>query len=259
MSVAEAIFLRFSEGRSRGRFLMSCAHCSPDSFAPSKWSYPLCSSCLDQARLEPDHGLWQGLCAETSYPLSALWPYQGPIRQAILAFKMQGRWPAGARLVEWASEEPALRRLLQGIDAVMPIPSSLWGRWRGRLDLAALLAQVLADSAGKPLVDPPRRYWGSWRKQAQRSRRERSGSRSAVTLSWSDQYFLPYGLSEKTTGRSLRILLVDDIVTSGQTLTEYADRFRNISFQFFALASAHHAMPLQSPLECGRSHEHAKS
>ncbi|MCX6130587.1 MAG: hypothetical protein NTX25_16195, partial [Proteobacteria bacterium] len=128
--------------------------------------------------------------------------------------------------------------LLASCDVVMPVPSSLWGRLHGRLDLAYLLADTLRKHSGRSLVLPPRRLSWRWKKQTWIKRSQRRAHEYKQKNQYDAGFFASKALAIPN-DRRLRVLIRADVVTTANTLTDLADQFRNIDFQFFTLASAY--------------------
>lgn len=171
-------------------------------------------------------------------PLFSLWHYRGIVRNAILAFKVQSTWAAGACLVDQALSAGAPFSVIAAVDVIMPMPSSFWGRVRGRYDLAALMAAALAYKIEKPLIEAPWRIQGRWHKQAQRSRLERERDDKLPSAPRWGAQDLQQDFAGGCSQRRLRVLLVDDIVTTGQSLASFMGHFADVEFQILTLASA---------------------
>lgn len=177
----------------------------------------LCQYCrdeLDELRLSRRRGPRVGSVGQ----LTSLYGYDGVIRRLVLRTKVDGDraaltllialtilWSGGPGLVTWA-------------DAVVPAPSSLWGRLRGRLDLAFHIAVALAHRGERPLLLAP--FHLHWRpqKQAMLGREARGDGETlpAWLLRWSDGRF------ERAAAPAGTILLIDDVVTFGGTLRRLA-------------------------------------
>ncbi|RYZ50173.1 MAG: hypothetical protein EOP07_23320 [Proteobacteria bacterium] len=197
----------------------------------------------EDCRLPGDHGIadvWV-----KGYPLASLFAYRGAMRRHLLDFKMKGHWQTGMSLVDIFVHDPAVRDWARGMDYLMPVPSSFWGRWRGKHDLAFALAEGLSQSLGIPLLKAPRSKYFRFKKQSflSRSQRRDALEGDAKLLRGEDLLeLLPKRKNDTNLRGDLRpqVLLIDDIVTSANTLTALAGAFRNINFRFLTLASAYH-------------------
>jgi predicted amidophosphoribosyltransferase len=153
--------------------------------------------------------------------VAAPFRYQGLAREVVLRTKVDGDQRALALIEEALATSPPVVRLLRSSDLLMPCPSSLWGRWRGRLDIPGCAAVRLAAEHRLPLVPaPPWLFW-RWRKRALHHQADSPPTRySPPSTKTANQWrakLTRFGRSE-----ALRIVLVDDVVTSGATLAELA-------------------------------------
>lgn len=173
--------------------------------------------CLECGRPLPATGTALGLCAlcrgrlrpvPATGPLLALWSYEAPLDAVIQALKFRRLDYLGRHL----GEEMAARwgEALAGTDLVVPVPL----HWRRRLtrgyNQAERIARALADRLGVPLAPvlvrrrgtPPQTSLGREERKAnlRRAFRVRRGGRN----------------QERIQGR--RIVLVDDVTTTGATL-----------------------------------------
>jgi predicted amidophosphoribosyltransferase len=142
--------------------------------------------------------------------------YEGAAVDLILRAKVRGDQSAlrlcGTLLAAW----PTARRAARAADAIVASPSSLWGRLRGRLDLAAHLAETLARLEGRPVLGAPRSQF--WR-IAKRARLEGDARRTDADSAHGSR---ASSHREAPAAATLRLLLVDDVVTTGWTLATLA-------------------------------------
>jgi len=134
---------------------------------------------------------------------SAVFEYGGPVADAIQRFKYDGRSELGAKLgslmadraQSWAGE----------VDAVVPVPLH-WRRRRSRgYDQAALLARPVANALGIPALLRGLRRVRNTPSQVDLPHRERQRNIAGA--------FAPWRLGELQ-----RVLLIDDVRTTGATL-----------------------------------------
>ena len=160
----------------------------------------LCGACVD---LVPD-----GLLPMPTLPTGVtrgwyLGTYAGPVGAMVRAGKYGGN-----EAVLWALGRHCGRRLdLSRVDAVVAVPSSPWRRLVRGVNPADLLAYPIASHQGLPLFHPLSRRRG--RAQAGVSR----GGRAANAR----------GAFRATCEVRGRILLVDDVVTTGSTARACAE------------------------------------
>ncbi len=201
----------------------------------------LCSECGAKLQSLELQGMLDGgtffVGAEMHVGMS-LWAYRDLVRDAILGFKVKSRWLSGKALIQIGLQHRRIEFAVEGVDAIMSVPSSFWGRIRGRYDFAAIFAQSLSRHLGVPYVEPPRRLLGRWKKQALIARDRRTNLTQKLSPCW-DAKFFEKKTKGMVTAQRPRILLVDDVVTTARTLTELTDRFRNIDFRILTLASAY--------------------
>lgn len=182
---------------------------------------PFCQTCA-----EPFHGRMDAspercaYCAHRRlYFEAAICPCisTGLVRELIHNFKYNGRMQNLKALVSLLREVWMDERLCgERVDAIVPVPLH-WLRQRVRgFNQAALLARGLGKSRGVPVWSAlvRRRHTG---RQTQLTRRERLRNlRRAFDLRW--------GMAARVPGA--RLLLVDDVYTTGTTVNECAKSLR---------------------------------
>ena len=138
-------------------------------------------------------------------PVVAASAYDGPARAALIAYKERGRvalaGPLGAALAGAVA--------VLGADVLIAVPSSAAARRSRGFDHVTLLARAAAARTGARVV-------GGLRQQ--RRVRDQSGLDAAARASNIAGSMAFKGRAGQLAGA--RILVVDDIVTSGATLTE---------------------------------------
>lgn len=160
-------------------------------------------------------------------------PFEGPSRALVHALKYGRRVSAARALVELSA--PALESLpLGGVDLVVPIPlHRVRHRERG-FNQAALLATELGGRAGVPVLGGLLRT----RATVDQTHLPRDGRLANVRGAFVGVHDLVEGA---------RVLLVDDVVTTGATLSEAASELRRVgaeSVVCLAVAGREAAQPV---------------
>lgn len=135
-----------------------------------------------------------------------LGPYAGPVGAVV----RRGKYGPDPALIEALGRELARALGAVEVDVVVPAPSAWTTVLRRGFAPGVLLAEPIAAALGRPLLRALGRRWG--RRQAAVGRRERAGN-VHVHL----RHALPAGA---------RVLLVDDVLTTGATATACADALR---------------------------------
>lgn len=177
----------------------------------------LCQPCADEIKaLQVAHPIM----LSPQHPVWALYGYRDPLRSLVVKAKAATSISAANILSQCFAMSPRAQELLDWCDLVVVAPSSLWSRLRGRMDLAYHLADALQSSRPpkerRQVASAPwHMYWRTF-KRAQRSRAMRNiDQRQFFRLSrplvsrWGQRLL-----------RHKRVLVIDDIMTSGLTLSE---------------------------------------
>ena len=212
--------------------LMFCGFCLSISWRPG---LPLCLQC--RSKLFYEDGPRQ---INVSKELSgwALGDYSGDAKHFIHRLKIKSDHLLLSRSLKVLKNCDSLKRLVGPYDALLPVPSSLWGRMRGRYDVSYLLVERMSRDFCIPYMKLPVASY-MWRTTKQSKSRDRFLSKPPGSQACPP----PRQLVEiadmlprtKETGR-LRVLVVDDIVTTGASLLAVSGALANLGIEARVLA-----------------------
>ena len=182
---------------------------------------PYCECCglpFEGTEIPSEAGLICAACAMAPPPFArarAAMRYDDGARQLVLRFKHADATHAAPGFARWMARAGAA--LLAECDAIVPVPLHRWRLLRRRYNQAGLLAAALGRIAGKP-VRPDllqrRRATPSQGRLGRLARRENVAGAFAVRP----------GRAAGIVGA--RLLLVDDVLTTGATAMECAKALR---------------------------------
>ena len=137
--------------------------------------------------------------------------FEGEAREAVNAFKFREHLWLRSDFVDWLEAVVRVRFKVDQIDVVVPMPSTLWHRIDRGYNQCAYLANALAKRLGKPYERLALRRKGRPQRQGGLSEDER---RTNVIGTFAVR--MPSSVCGRT------VLVVDDIMTTGSTLSECA-------------------------------------
>lgn len=171
---------------------------------PEHAERPLCSKC------DTDLPEYDGALPKVDYYTCTVAPffYEGMLREAILRFKFRGLSGYADQFADWMAIW--VRDKLAGeYDLISWVPCSPLRRWTRGYDQAELLARALARRVGAEALQTLKKP----KNNPKQSLRPDEASRRANVLGVYQAY-----KPERFAGK--RILLVDDVLTTGATLSE---------------------------------------
>jgi ComF family protein len=133
--------------------------------------------------------------------------YDDIARTLVHAFKYGDRIDLGPSMGRWIAR--AGQELLADADALVPVPLHWRRQWARRFNQAVALAQAISQTSGVPVLDDALKRVRATRQQVGLTQPEReSNVQGAFGLT-------PEG---KAAVRGKRLILVDDVLTSGATV-----------------------------------------
>jgi ComF family protein len=198
-------------GLSVGEHGQLCAACWAEvSFiAP-----PLCAACGTPFVFDGGEGALCGACI-AARPLygraRAVMRYDDGARALLLGFKHADRTDRAPALARWMAR--AGDALLADADLLVPVPLHRWRLLQRRFNQSALLAQELGRLTGKPVSTQILRRKRNTAPQGTLTRAQREDNVTGA-------FQLREGQAARVAGK--RLLLVDDVLTTGATVTACA-------------------------------------
>lgn len=181
-------------------------------------SLVMCPQCFEILRVN------SATLKESCY---GLYFYRSLIRKLVHAVKIQGSTVALRYVIGRFFAHPKVVAVPR-VDFVTSPPSSLWGRLRGRIDLAACLAQEFALRYQVPYITPevlPVSWDSVWlTKEARKS--TRTDVRQGLSLL----------LKQRRSCFDSSCLVIDDVMTTGTTVMRYLSNLPDVSVQVVTFA-----------------------
>ena len=148
--------------------------------------------------------------------------YTHKAQRLVVAAKISASWKAMRTIVKLTSVDQKALELSQCAAFLVPAPSSLWSRLRGRADIALAIARALSAETGTPILRPPFAAYTSWRKQTRRRDRQQVAMKQGDGVEMDEPY----------------VLVVDDVITTGYTICKTAAYWPNQPFRYVTFATA---------------------
>lgn len=192
----------------------------PGSLCPECWSRvgflapPLCQACGHPFDVDPGAGgeLVCGACLVKPPPwrrARAVFRYDRHSKPLILRFKHADRLEGGSAFARWMARAGA--EMLAEAEVIVPVPLHRWRLLARRYNQAAVLALALGRHSGVAVVPDAlvrtRRTPAQGHMDREQRRRNVAGA-----------FAVPESRQPLITGR--RVLLVDDVLTTGATMGE---------------------------------------
>ncbi|HEV8605150.1 MAG TPA: ComF family protein [Tepidisphaeraceae bacterium] len=202
----------------------ACAHCN----AFCDGGGPLCPACdskLHDLSVAPACIHCAMPVAQTDAPCprclgKGLYPYERvgrlgifdePIKTIIHQFKYHRKWPLAEWLADRLLEQPRISALLQHVDVIVPVPLHRRRQFSRGYNQARLIAARLHKHTHFPLIQPLIRIRDTEQQTAQTSQKARHANVRGA-----------FALRKPKLVESKRVLVVDDVLTTGATLQAVA-------------------------------------
>jgi ComF family protein len=153
--------------------------------------------------------------------------FEGPLREALHAFKFDGRKDVGRALVRTLNER--ITAFADAFDVIVPLPVTERKLKRRGFNQAFIISEEISHITGKPIDYSTLRKIKETQDQHMLSRADRKGNVARA--------FGLKGSAGNLAGK--RLLLVDDLFTTGNTASEAARTLKGAkpeNILFFALA-----------------------
>lgn len=201
-----------------------CYLCNQHLGSPDRF---VCASCLENLPVLPDPfcplcrkreaEMQNGHTCQTNLrSVYSLWPYDDKAGVLIRKFKYENRMSLGVKLSRRLAQELKRLSFFSCIDLVLPVPLHGSRKRERGFNQSEIIARTIAETHNSILMAPALKRWKNTLDQTHLSASERRQNvRGAFCLA-GDQNL-----------RSKKVLLVDDVVTTGATLSECAGTLRS--------------------------------
>lgn len=188
----------------------------PGALCPACWSKlnfiarPYCERLGIPFAFDPGPGIlsMEAIAAPPAYARArAAVRYDDIARTLVHAFKYGDRIDLGHSMGRWMAR--AGQELLPDADALIPVPLHWRRQWARRFNQAATLARAISEASGVRVIDDALKRVRSTRQQVGLTQSERETNVQGA-----------FGLTPegKAAVRGKRVILVDDVLTSGATV-----------------------------------------
>lgn len=170
---------------------------------------PVCDGCGSPFEFDPGPGVRCAACMARPRAFDrarAACLYDEASRDLILKLKHADRTDLAGLMARWLSR--SARPLLEDVDMVVPVPLHRWRLLRRRYNQAAEIARPLAVLSGTPYLPDT-----LVRRRATATQAGKSGSGRRRNVA--NAFHVPASRASRVAG--LRILLIDDVLTTGAT------------------------------------------
>lgn len=218
-ALADLLYPRACAGCGRPLYGLPAALCPDCQMRVPAVSLPYCDRCGDPLAGDVPAACVCTWCRRNSpafdWARSAV-RYAGPVRPCIRNLKYRAGFWALPEIGRWLEALwPNCPEGAREADAIVPVPLHFLRRWHRTYNQASLVAAVLSRIAGIPV-----RHGWLWRLRPTGTQTHLTASQRARNVSG------VFGVPFRKAVRGRRIILVDDVMTTGATLNECARALR---------------------------------
>ncbi|HEY2584657.1 MAG TPA: ComF family protein [Tepidisphaeraceae bacterium] len=141
--------------------------------------------------------------------------FDEPLKGLVHQVKYHRQWGLAEQLAGRLLAREPVKTLLTEVDVLVPVPLHFFRQFARGYNQAALLARCASKASGKPVVRPLKRVRHTESQTQIHSRKRRF-----------DNLRNAFKLTDGTAVRGKRVLVVDDVMTTGATLKEVARALR---------------------------------
>ncbi|MBO7499380.1 MAG: ComF family protein [Bacteroidaceae bacterium] len=141
--------------------------------------------------------------------------HDSPYHRLVVAIKFMDKRELAVKLGRWAAMEAGRQGFWQGVDALVPVPLTRWRRFCRGYNQAEMLARGMAEVTGLPVLNLLRRT---------RNRKPQSRLNGTARIRNAEGI---YEASVPNGWRGKRLVVVDDVMTTGATLANCALALKN--------------------------------
>lgn len=142
--------------------------------------------------------------------------HDSPFHRLIIALKFRGKRELAVKLGRWAAMEAQRLDFWQDVDALVPVPLTRWRQFRRGYNQAEMLARGMSEVTGLPVVNLLRRT---------KNRKPQSRMKGEARIRNAEGI---YEADVSAEWRGKRLVLVDDVMTTGSTLANCALALQNV-------------------------------